>query len=90
MGGLNSDMFEYFKILMLQGLIAARKHMDKLLPLVEIMQTGKYLICTLYAPGFIVVCLIVMFLWPSFGLFNQSPGLPHWHWSIQMNWHWLR
>ena len=40
MGGLGSDMFEYFKILMLQGLVAARKHMDKIVPLVEIMQTG--------------------------------------------------
>lgn len=41
MGGLGSDMFEYYKILMLQGLVAARKHMDKVVPLVEIMQTGK-------------------------------------------------
>ena len=40
MGGIGSDMFEYFKILMLQGLVAARKHMDKIVPLVEIMQTG--------------------------------------------------
>ena len=40
MGGLGSDMFEYYKILMLQGLVAARKHMDRILPLVEIMQTG--------------------------------------------------
>ena len=41
MGGLGSDMFEYFKILMLRGLIAARKHMDKIVSLVEIMQTGS-------------------------------------------------
>jgi len=40
MGGIGSDMFEYFKILMLRGLIAARKHMDKIVCLVEIMQTG--------------------------------------------------
>lgn len=40
MGGIGSDMFEYFKILMLQGLVAARKHMDRIVPLVEIMQTG--------------------------------------------------
>ncbi|XP_077862765.1 phosphatidylinositol 4-kinase beta-like, partial [Saccoglossus kowalevskii] len=39
MGGLGSDMFEYFKILMLQGFIAARKHMDKVITVVEIMQT---------------------------------------------------
>ena len=43
MGGLGSDMFEYYKILMLQGLVAARKHMDMIVPLVEIMQTGKYI-----------------------------------------------
>lgn len=41
MGGLGSDMFEYFKILILQGMVAARKHMDKILTLVEIMRTGR-------------------------------------------------
>ena len=41
MGGVGSDMFEYFKILMLQGLVAARKHMEMIIPLVEIMQTGQ-------------------------------------------------
>ena len=40
MGGIGSDMFEYYKILMLQGLIAARKHMDRIVPLVEITQMG--------------------------------------------------
>ncbi|GAB6028268.1 Phosphatidylinositol 4-kinase beta [Chamberlinius hualienensis] len=45
MGGLGSDMFEYFKILMLQGLIAARKHHEKILSIVEIMQTGSQLPC---------------------------------------------
>ncbi|KAK3088656.1 hypothetical protein FSP39_022005 [Pinctada imbricata] len=45
MGGLGSDMFEYFKILILQGLVATRKHMDKIVPLVEIMQTGSELPC---------------------------------------------
>ncbi|XP_072041831.1 phosphatidylinositol 4-kinase beta-like [Amphiura filiformis] len=45
MGGLGSDMFEYFKILMLQGLIAARKHQDKLVQLVEIMQSSSQLPC---------------------------------------------
>lgn len=40
MGGLGSDMFEYFKILILQGLVAARKHHDKILSLVEIMRSG--------------------------------------------------
>lgn len=45
MGGLESDMFEYFKILILQGLVASRKHMDKIIPIVEIMQTGSGLPC---------------------------------------------
>lgn len=45
MGGLGNDMFEYFKILMLQGFVASRKHMDKIIPLVEIMQTGSQLPC---------------------------------------------
>ena len=34
-------MFNYYKMLMLQGLIAARKHMDKVVQIVEIMQQGK-------------------------------------------------
>lgn len=45
MGGLGSDMFEYFKILMLQGLVAARKHHEKIISLIEIMQTGSQLPC---------------------------------------------
>jgi len=48
MGGIGSDMFEYYKILMLQGLIAARKHMDRVVPLVEIMQMGL-LFCLILA-----------------------------------------
>ena len=40
MGGLDGDMYKYFKILMLQGFLAARKHMEGFLHLVEIMQTG--------------------------------------------------
>ncbi|KAL3280141.1 hypothetical protein HHI36_017642 [Cryptolaemus montrouzieri] len=43
MGGDNSDMFEYFKILILQGLIAARKHQDMIIPLVEIMRSGEWI-----------------------------------------------
>jgi len=41
MGGLKSDMFKYYKFLILKSLIAARKHMDKLMAIVEIMQHGK-------------------------------------------------
>lgn len=40
MGGLDGDMFNYYKMLMLQGLIAARKHMEKVVQIVEIMQQG--------------------------------------------------
>ncbi|XP_039606291.1 phosphatidylinositol 4-kinase beta isoform X1 [Polypterus senegalus] len=45
MGGLDGDMFNYFKMLMLQGLIAARKHMEKVVQIVEIMQQGSQLPC---------------------------------------------
>lgn len=45
MGGLGSDMFEYFKILILQGLVAARKHHERLVTLVEICQTNSQLPC---------------------------------------------
>jgi len=41
MGGIGSDMYEYYKILILQGLVTARKHMDKIIPIIEIMQAGK-------------------------------------------------
>ena len=41
MGGLKGDMFEYYKILMLQGLVSARKHMDRIVQLVDIMSAGK-------------------------------------------------
>ena len=41
MGGQGSDMFEYFKLLILQGLIAARKHSDRILSIVDIMRAGK-------------------------------------------------
>ncbi|XP_062414644.1 LOW QUALITY PROTEIN: phosphatidylinositol 4-kinase beta-like [Pungitius pungitius] len=45
MGGLDGDMFIYYKMLILQGLIAARKHMEKVLQIVEIMQQGSHLAC---------------------------------------------
>ena len=54
MGGLGGEMFKFFKILMLQGLIAARKHQDKLVQLVEIMlQSCKYNVCL-----FVCVCVV--------------------------------
>ncbi|KAG9345315.1 hypothetical protein JZ751_009861 [Albula glossodonta] len=45
MGGLDGDMFNYYKMLMLQGLIAARKHHEKVVQIVEIMQQGSQLPC---------------------------------------------
>ena len=33
-------MYKYFRILMLKGFLASRKHMDKFTQIVEIMQTG--------------------------------------------------
>jgi len=45
MGGPGGDMFEYFKILILQGLVAARKHQDKFTSLVDIMRAGSQLPC---------------------------------------------
>lgn len=41
MGGNQSRLFEQFKSLILQGLIAARKHMEKIVNLVEIMLSGE-------------------------------------------------
>ena len=41
MGGCDSDMYQDFKYKMLKGFMAARKHMDKFIQIVEIMQTGK-------------------------------------------------
>lgn len=40
MGGVNSDMYNYFKFLMLRGFLAARKHMDRFINIVKITQTG--------------------------------------------------
>ena len=45
MGGQDSDMFSYYKILMLQGLVAARKHYEKIVSIVEIMRSGSQLPC---------------------------------------------
>ncbi|XP_056299910.1 phosphatidylinositol 4-kinase beta isoform X3 [Pseudoliparis swirei] len=45
MGGPDGDMFNYYRMLILQGLIAARKHMEKVLQIVEIMQQGTQLPC---------------------------------------------
>ena len=61
MGGLDSDMYKYFRILMLKGFLASRKHMDKFTQIVEIMQTGMYILtyCLLY--WYIEVCMYCTF-----------------------------
>lgn len=51
MGGLDADMYQYFKCLMLKGFLAARKHMDKFIQLVEIMQTGEEGVALLFVGG---------------------------------------
>ena len=43
MGGEGSDMFKYFKILLLQGLLTARKHHERILSLVEVMSSGEFI-----------------------------------------------
>ena len=48
MGGIDGDMFKYFKILMLKGFMAARKHNDKFIQLVEIMQPGENCLVVFY------------------------------------------
>ena len=56
MGGVDSDMYNYFKILMLQGFLAARKNMDKCLQLVEIMQTGTWMVGFISPTLQIIIC----------------------------------
>ncbi|KAK2720329.1 hypothetical protein QYM36_004272 [Artemia franciscana] len=46
MGGKDSGVFKYFKVLILQGLIAARKHYERLLTNVEIMTLAGELQCS--------------------------------------------
>lgn len=45
MDGLDSDMFKYYKVLMTQALIAARKHRDTLLPVIQSYQKWTKLKC---------------------------------------------
>lgn len=55
MGGLDGDMFIYYKMLMLQGLVAARKHMEKVVQIVEIMQQGTTPMTTPLCPSLIYI-----------------------------------
>ena len=52
MGGQGSDMFEYFKILILQGLVAARKHSDKITTLVDVMRAGTLNVLSVFNTAF--------------------------------------
>jgi phosphatidylinositol kinase/protein kinase (PI-3 family) len=45
MGGVNSDMFKYFKTLLHSGFLEVRRHADELVPLVEMMETHSRLPC---------------------------------------------
>ena len=57
MGGSDSDMFKYFKILILRGMIAVKKHSDKLLPLVETLVTSSSMIGCFSNPASILQSL---------------------------------
>lgn len=45
MGGVNSSMFEYFKILLFQGFLALRKYVSDIVDIVEIMSRESSLPC---------------------------------------------
>lgn len=42
MGGLESPLWLKFQKLLLKGLMAARKHMDQVINIVEIMRSSKF------------------------------------------------
>ncbi len=41
MDGLDSEMFTYFKSLMIRGFFELRKHLDDIIILIEILMKGK-------------------------------------------------
>eukprot|EP00040_Diaphanoeca_grandis_P033195 m.202849 g.202849 ORF g.202849 m.202849 type:complete len:846 (-) comp32836_c0_seq1:65-2602(-) len=45
LGGWDSDMLTYFRLLILKGFIAARKHIKSLIPVIEVMVAGSQLPC---------------------------------------------
>ncbi|KJH42091.1 phosphatidylinositol 3- and 4-kinase [Dictyocaulus viviparus] len=45
MGGVDSDLYIYFKTLLLRGIIAARKHHERVMTIVQIMSQGSCLPC---------------------------------------------
>jgi len=40
-GGIESDMFNYYKLLILKGMIASRKHIDRLVQIFDVMTLGN-------------------------------------------------
>ena len=42
MGGPESELYSEFRVLLLAGLKAARKHMDRIINIVEIMRSSKF------------------------------------------------
>lgn len=42
MGGPDSELWSDFQYLLLKGLMAARKHMDRVINIVEIMRSSKF------------------------------------------------
>lgn len=51
-GGVNSDMFKYFKTLLHGGFLEVRRHADELISLVEMMETSSRLPCFAKSKGF--------------------------------------
>ena len=45
LGGQDSDLFNYFKFLLLKGFLAARKHFERIKLIVEVMQLGSQWPC---------------------------------------------
>ncbi|KIH53533.1 hypothetical protein ANCDUO_16335 [Ancylostoma duodenale] len=45
MGGIDSDLYFYYKTLLLRGIIAARKHHERVMTIVQIMSKGSQLPC---------------------------------------------
>lgn len=58
MGGPESDLWIEFQHLLLKGLMAARKHMDRVINLVEIMRSSKYIGRMLKHCFSLVVCYV--------------------------------
>jgi phosphatidylinositol kinase/protein kinase (PI-3 family) len=45
MGGTNSEIFDYFKSLLIKGLLELRKHLEDILTIIEICMKGSQMPC---------------------------------------------